>query len=67
MVKYKEKYGSILNKNSASKYTEMHLMMTQYGSKHVVIHINVNNFCYSTSIVVLKDTNILFCVINCPI
>jgi hypothetical protein len=29
MIKYEEKYGSILNKNSASKYTEIHLMMTQ--------------------------------------
>jgi hypothetical protein len=27
MVKAEEKYGSILNKNSASKYTETRLMM----------------------------------------
>jgi hypothetical protein len=46
MFKYEEKYGSMLNKNSASTYTEIHLMMTQWGSKHVVINIKVNNLCY---------------------
>jgi hypothetical protein len=46
MVGYEEKYGSILNKNSASKYTEIHLMMTQQESKNFVININVNNLCY---------------------
>jgi hypothetical protein len=46
MVIYEEKYGRVLHKNSASKYTEIHLMMTQNGSKHVVININVNIFCY---------------------
>jgi hypothetical protein len=45
MAKYEEKYGSTLNKNSATKYTEIHLMMNQYESKHVV-NINVNNLCY---------------------
>jgi hypothetical protein len=35
-----------MDKNSASKYSEIHLMMTEYGSKHVVININVNNLCY---------------------
>jgi hypothetical protein len=29
MAKYEEKYGSILNKNLASKYTEIQLMITQ--------------------------------------
>jgi hypothetical protein len=29
MLKAEEKYGSILNKKSASKYTEIYLMMTQ--------------------------------------
>jgi hypothetical protein len=29
MDKYEEKYGFILNKNLASKYTEIHLMMNQ--------------------------------------
>jgi hypothetical protein len=32
-----------MDKNSATK---LHLMMTEYGSKHVVININVNNLCY---------------------
>jgi hypothetical protein len=47
MVKYEEKYGSILNKNSASKHTEIHLMMTQQESKHVVFNTNIKhlNFC----------------------
>jgi hypothetical protein len=35
-----------LNKNSASKYTQIHLIMTQSGSKNVMIKINVNNLCY---------------------
>jgi hypothetical protein len=46
MVKYEGKYESILNKNSALKYAEIHPMMTQQGSKRVMININVNNLCY---------------------
>jgi hypothetical protein len=46
MVKDEEKYGFILNKNLASKHKEIHLIMTQYRSKHVVIIININNLCY---------------------
>jgi hypothetical protein len=42
----KTNMNAYLNKNSASDYTEIHLMMTQKGSKHVVINIKVNNICY---------------------
>jgi hypothetical protein len=34
-IKYEERNVFILNKNSESKYTEIRLMNTQYGSKHV--------------------------------
>jgi hypothetical protein len=37
---------STWNKNSASKYSEIHRMMTDWGPKHVVININVINLCY---------------------
>jgi hypothetical protein len=50
MVKYERKYGSILNTNSASKFTEIHLMMTQYESKLVGTNINVNSLCYYFSL-----------------
>jgi hypothetical protein len=43
MVKYEEKYGSMFNKNSAPKYAEIHLMITQYESQHVVTFINISN------------------------
>jgi hypothetical protein len=38
--------SSEVNKNSASKYKEVHLTMTQEGSKHIVINTNVNKCCY---------------------
>jgi hypothetical protein len=45
IAKYEENLDPYLNRNSASKQTEIHLMMTQSGSKHV-ININVNYLYY---------------------
>jgi hypothetical protein len=43
MKKNMDPYRTI---NLASKYTEIHLIMTQFRSKHVVINANVYNLSY---------------------